>query len=109
MGKLRYGVTDYELDDRVLAHIQVVVGMKLRRGENFFLSWRKPTSGRPGRQSIWVDNGLHLAFEYEGATIPSINRDWTETLAASAATTFGLQVTDENGDLINPTELPSGE
>jgi hypothetical protein len=95
------------LDDRVLAHIQVIVGMKLRRGENFFLSWRSPLSRSPGRQSIWVDNGLPLAFEYSGSSIPQINREWTETLAASAATTFGLQVTDENGELVNPDELPA--
>jgi hypothetical protein len=103
LGKLRYGVTEYELDDRTLAHIQVVVGMKLRRGENFFLSWRNPSSGS-GRQSIWIDNGLTLAFEYSAGTVPKINREWTETLASSAASAFGLQVTDENGDLINISE-----
>jgi hypothetical protein len=109
VGKLRYGVGVYELDDSVLAHIQVVVGLKLRRGENFFLSWRNPQTDRSGRQSVWIDNGMHLAFEYESGVIPPINREWAETLASSAATTFGLQVTDENGDLINAAEASRGE
>lgn len=110
MGKLRYGVGVYELDDRVLAHIQVVVGLKLRRGENFFLSWRNPqTDGAGRRQSVWIDNGMHLAFEYESATMPPINREWAETLASSAATTFGLQVTDENGGLINAAKVPRAD
>ena len=106
MGHLLYGPRPYELDDRLLAHLQVVVGMKLRRGEKFFLSWRNPADRGGGRQSIWIDNGVHLAFEYDGSSIPSINREWAETLANSAGTNFGLQVTNEDGDLINIPHVP---
>jgi hypothetical protein len=105
MGKLIYGVTVYELSDRLLAHLQVVVSTKLRRGENFFVSWRNPASTGSGRQAIWVDNGLHLAFEYEGGSFPKVSREWVEALSSSAATGMGLQLTDENGELIN---LPHG-
>lgn len=101
MGKLVYGSTIYQLDDRVLAHLQVVVSMKLRRGENFFVSWRQPPAQGSGRQSLWVDNGLHMAFEYEGSVTPTVSREWIETMAASAGTNFGLQITDEDGDLLN--------
>jgi hypothetical protein len=101
MGKLVYGPTVYELDDRVLAHLQVVVGMKLRRGENFFVSWRNPTDRGSGRQSLWFDNGQHISFEYDGSRIPSPSREWVEALAASASTNFGLQLTDESGELLN--------
>lgn len=38
MGKLIYGATEYELEDRELAHLQLVVSIKLRRHENFFVS-----------------------------------------------------------------------
>src|SRR5690242_8838771 len=54
MGQLIYGSTTYALDDRVLAHLQVVVSMKLRRGENFFVSWRSSTADGSGRQSVWI-------------------------------------------------------
>ncbi|MBI5161713.1 MAG: hypothetical protein HY996_09935 [Micrococcales bacterium] len=101
MGKLVYGGTTYQLDDRVLAHLQVVVAMKLRRGENFFVSWRNPLAQGGGRQSLWIDNGLHMAFEYDGSVIPTVSRDWIEAMAASAGTNFGLQITDEDGDLLN--------
>jgi hypothetical protein len=107
MGTLHYGETRYELDDRVLAHIQVVVGMKLRRRENFFLSWRNPTASGSGRQSVWIDNGVHLAFEYSGTAVPAINRDWAEALASSAQTNFGLQITDEHGNLFNVKSTPT--
>lgn len=101
MGRLIYGTREYQLEDRLLAHLQHVVGMKLRRGENFFVSWRNSAERGSGRQSIWVDNGQHLAFEYDGGRIPAVDRQWIETMASSASTNFGLQLTDDKGDLIN--------
>lgn len=87
------------MDDRVLAHLQVVIGMKLRRSENFFISWRSAASSGKGRNSVWIDNGIPIYCEFEGSRIPSINREWIEQLATSAATNFGLQITEE-GTLI---------
>jgi hypothetical protein len=75
--------------------------MKLRRGENFFVTWRNPAATGSGRQSLWIDNGIPIAFEYEGNAIPAVNRDWAETMAGSAGTNFGLQLTDEDGNLLN--------
>lgn len=101
MGRLIYGVSVYEIDDRLLAHLQMVVGVKLRRGENFFVNWRNPAAKGSGRQSLWIDNGQHLGFEYDGGTVPHVNREWVEAMALSAATGYGLQLTDEHGELVN--------
>ena len=101
MGQLIYGATTYVLDDRVLAHLQVIVSMKLRRSENFFVSWRSSRDEGSGRQSVWIDNGMHLGFHYDGARIPSVNREWAEAMASSANTNFGLQLTNEEGALLN--------
>jgi hypothetical protein len=108
MGRLIYGSTTYELEDRVLAHLQTVVTMKLRRGENFFVSWRSPASTGRGRQSVWFDNGLHLSFEYDGTRIPTVNREWIESMASSAHSNFGLQLTDESGRLLNVPPSEAG-
>ena len=107
MGQLVYGQTTYRLDDRVLAHLQVIVGMKLRRGENFFVSWRNPRETGSGRQSLWIDNGQNLAFLYDGSSVPTVNREWAETMANSASTNFGLQLTDEHGELLNTAAASS--
>jgi len=41
MGKLTYDSTlTVDFDDRVLAHLQLVIGAKLRRAESFYFSWR---------------------------------------------------------------------
>ena len=95
------------MDDRVLAHVQLVIGMKLRRGENFFLLWRNSAASGGGRNAVWIDNGIPIDCEYEGSRMPSINREWIETLAASAATNYGLQITEE-GTLV-PLNSPHDE
>jgi hypothetical protein len=107
MGILHYGDHDLHMDDRVLAHLQVVIGMKLRRGENFFISWRDTAASGRGRYSVWIDNGIPIYCEFDGTKIPAINREWIETLASSAATNFGLQITEE-GTLI-PLNAPHDE
>lgn len=101
MGKLFYGDATYSLEDRVLAHLQLVVSLKLRRGERFFVSWNNPLDEGSGRQALWIDNGLHIAFHYDGSRVPTINREWVERLIASAGTNLGLQLTDEDGHALN--------
>jgi hypothetical protein len=101
MGKLIYGASEFELDDRLLAHLQVITSVKLRRGENFFVTWRNLVNRGSGRQSVWIDNGLHIAFTYDGSRVPEVNREWVEAMSTSASTNFGLQLTDENGNLLN--------
>lgn len=107
MGILHYGARDLNLDDRVLAHLQIIIGMKLRRSENFFVSWRNTGASGGGRNAIWIDNGIAIWFEYDGSKLPTINREWIDTLASSASTNFGLQITEE-GTLV-PINSPHEE
>jgi hypothetical protein len=82
-------------DDRVLAHLQIVVGLKLRRNEGFFLSWHDPDGEGAGRNSIWIDSSIPLIFRYNGGRMPKINREWLEILTTSSNSSGGLQLTDE--------------
>jgi len=93
MGVLHYGTRDFPIEDRTLAHLQVVMALKLRRGENFFLAWVSD-SGH-GRNVLWIDNGIPIYCEYAAGAIPMINREWIDRLTASAATNYGLQITPE--------------
>lgn len=94
MGILTYDEHPYALEDRLLAHLQVVISLKLRRREGFFLSWGAPAD-EGGRHSIWIDNGVSIRFQFDGSRPPSINRDWVETLVLSANTNSGLVLTAE--------------
>ena len=96
MGKLAYEkVLSIDLDDRTLAHIQIVIGMKLRRGESFYFSWKDDQAVGDGRTSIWLHPAIPLAYKFYGSRQPRINPAWIRDLEVSANTTTGLQIVPE--------------
>jgi hypothetical protein len=95
VGVLVYNSEEFDFDDRVLTHLQIVISTKLRRGEDFFLTWSVPAERGSGRHAIWIDNGVPLHFFYSGSRNVAINRDWVEALIVSAGRASGLQLTDE--------------
>jgi hypothetical protein len=98
MGVLNYGSSaghPIEFDDRTLAHLQVVIGSKLRVHQSFFFSWLETVDGGGGRGSIWIDGSIPLAFTYSTAQRFPINRDWLEVLMTSANSSTGLQLIPE--------------
>jgi hypothetical protein len=95
MGRLHYDGMTFDFDDRLLAHLQIVISAKLRRSEAFFLSWTpKPATG-DGRHAIWVDTGVPIHLAYSGSRPPAINRAWVEKLALGANSAGGLIITEE--------------
>ena len=100
MGALRYDGQMIEFDDRVLAHLQIVVVLKLRRGDAFLMSWLNSLSVRDGRSSIWLERTMPLRFNFAGSRSPQINPEWLATLQRSADSTTGLLVTGEDGELV---------
>lgn len=95
MGTLHYDGERFEFDDLVLAHLQVIIGLKLRRNESFFISWHIGTEHGSGRNVIWIDNGIPIRIRYAGSRPPQINREWAESLSFAANTSSGLVITDE--------------
>jgi hypothetical protein len=86
-----------QIDDRVLAHLQIVIVKKLRRGESFVMSWKDSPSVGDGRSAIWLHPTIPIHFKFEGGRVPSINEAWLEELTASANGPRGLIVTQEEG------------
>lgn len=84
-----------EIDDRVLAHLQIVIGNKLRRGEAFFFTWRDDLGLGGGRTSVWVHASASVVFVFSGSRTPSINRAWLDALMYAANSPGGLQVVPE--------------
>lgn len=85
------------IDDRVLAHLQVVIWAKLRRGENFSFTWNDPERNGFGRTSIWINPSVSLVFDYFGSKMPQLNLRWIEALTKSANSSTGLQIVPEPG------------
>ena len=93
MGQLLYGTPPeiFELDDRTLAHIEVVTLAKLRRNESFAISLDRPEGGR---STIWVGTNATLQFRFEVGR-QEINRAWLDQLIDSANTPGGLRIEAE--------------
>lgn len=93
MGQLLYGTPPetFELDDRTLAHVEVVTLAKLRRNESFAISLDR-TEG--GRTTIWVGTNATLQFRFDQGR-QEINRAWLDQLIDSANTPGGLRIEAE--------------
>ena len=99
MGTLHYGSppASFKIDDRALAHVELVVLAKLRRREN--LSFALVDEKTSLRQSMWISPDTTLRFEYDGP-MPEINRLWLQDLVDTANSSTGLRLVPE-------PELPS--
>ena len=72
MGKFIYeGGIRNDFEDRLLAHLQVVVGNKLRRGEPFYFVWKDDLSTGGGRTSVWMHPRANLVFKFSGGRPPA--------------------------------------
>ena len=93
MGLLLYGSPParFEIDDRALAHVEIVVLAKLRRNEPFALSIDREDGGRT---SLWISVNSDLQFEF-GSNSNAINREWLERLIDSANSTAGMRLLPE--------------
>lgn len=105
MGKFNYeGMVKVDFDDRVLAHLQAVIGAKVRRGESFHFSWKDDASIGDGRTTVWVHPGASMVYKFYGSRQPALNRTWVEQLMYNANSPAGLYVTPE--PLESGTEPP---
>jgi hypothetical protein len=95
MGTFYYGEFEADFDDRLLAHLQIVIGAKLRRGEAFYISWKDDAAIGNGRTSIWLHPSLPLRYKYYGGKMPRINPAWIQELTLSAHSNSGLQLVSE--------------
>src|ERR1700710_1624654 len=96
MGKLTYDSSlTVDFDDRTLAHLQLVIGAKLRRNEAFYFSWRDDEAIGDGRSVIWLHPTIPLALKFFGGRPPGINRVWVDELMLTANSPAGLQLIEE--------------
>ena len=93
MGSLYYGASRLriEIDDVLLAHLQIVMLAKLRRGESFSLGWHDPGAGR---NILWISPSSELHFIYLGARMAKPQHELLESLAMEANTSGGIVIDD---------------
>ena len=106
MGKLTYeNSIKVDIDDRALAHLQLVMSTKLRRRESFHFSWKEDPSLGGGRVSVWVHPAANLVFKYYGARPAHINHAWVQALAYTANSPTGLYLVPEPAESRDGSDL----
>ncbi|WP_200329864.1 hypothetical protein [Leucobacter sp. L43] len=96
MGFLIHGKSEYEFEDRLLAHLKTVIGQKLKKQECFFLSWTKTPEEGSGRVSVWLSPYIAVGFRFSGSRPPELNVAWVRTMNALSHTPRGLVVISED-------------
>jgi hypothetical protein len=104
VGTLKYDGVTVEFEDRILAHLEVIIVQKLRRQESFLMTWQEPDEIGGGRTGIWLHQAVLLAFHFSSREAPAIDRAWLEKLMVSANSPMGLFVSDERGDAAHPSD-----
>ena len=94
MGRILYGSQEreIEIDDRSLAHVQLVIVAKLRRQECFTFSWA--STDDDVRATVWLHPAIPLQFQFDSIRTPEINPRWVSDLNLVAAR-GDLRITEE--------------
>ncbi|KSU56341.1 hypothetical protein SAMN05216418_0404 [Microbacterium enclense] len=88
MGRLIVSETSsFDIEDRLLSHLRLVIMNKFRRGESFML--QLPQSDR-GQRSVWLHPASPLVIQFFGGRQPSIDRNLVEELMTQASSPDGL-------------------
>ncbi len=93
MGHMLYGSTPtaIELDDRTLAHVELVTLAKLRRNESFALTL---DAADGSRSTYWLNANSPLEFHFTVGR-QEINREWLDIIIDTANSTGGMRVVPE--------------
>jgi hypothetical protein len=91
---------EIRIDDRALAHLQIVIIDKLRRSESFELHLRSDNVA----VSMWLTRWSPLQFVYEGNRRPRINWPWVDLLAAECGFTGTLKLLPEPVEILAPAQ-----
>lgn len=96
MGKFIYdSSTKTDFEDRLLAHLQIVIMSKARRGESFTFTWKDDMSTGGGRTTVFIHPHASLQFKYHGGKQPQVNPAWVAALTLNANSPRGLYVVRE--------------
>lgn len=92
MGQLHYDRLTFEIEDRLLTHLQIVIIQKARRRDGFMLTFSLDEREGTTSNTIWINHGSRLHFAFNGSRHPEVNKRWLEALMESSNSTIGLDL-----------------
>ncbi|MEA9983993.1 ATP-dependent DNA ligase [Subtercola vilae] len=84
-----------KFDDRVLAHLRVVIVAKLRRSEPFTLQFGTESRTTAGSTVVWFHPSIPLQFTFSGGREVRLNRAWIDEMMLGASSNGGLVLGSE--------------
>ena len=108
MGRLIYrDRASFDIDDRILAHLRIVVMNKLRRNEGFML--QVPVNEGVRQASLWIHASNALVMQFYGGREPAIDRALVDQMMRDASGADGLTLTTAGiAPPPTPARLPVG-
>jgi len=100
MGRFIYENTvgeSFPVEDRVLAHLELAIAAKFRRGESFALTLTgNELPAGQGQRAFWMHPSVPLQFKYDAdrRSIP-LNPAWIAEMVATAFSDFGMRIVPE--------------
>jgi len=89
-----------DIDDRILAHLRIVVMNKFRRSESFMFDVE--VGDGSGRRSFWMSPSVPVQFHFFGSRPARINCEWVEELMLVASGPHGLILVPEPPEQAHP-------
>jgi hypothetical protein len=86
---------EFKVEDRLLAHLQIVIINKFRKNQSFVFSWKDSLDTGDGRVTIWLSPNIGLRFRFAGSRSPDINPSWLAALYEAADSGRGLYAIPE--------------
>jgi hypothetical protein len=81
----------FDIDDRLLAHLRIVIMNKLRRNEGFML--QLPVNEGVRQASMWIHASNALVLQFYGGREPVIDRELVDQMMHAASGADGLTLT----------------
>lgn len=96
MGMLMYADTaGIQVEDRLLEHLRLAVGSRLRRGESFMLNLVTTDNGNSLRRNLWISPSIPLQFIAFGSRTPQVNKTWVQAMGDTEDSTGTMTVMTE--------------
>ena len=83
------------MDDRTLAHLQIVIANKLRRRERFAFTVPYSPERGTGRISMWLSPNIPTTFQFDRQLNSQLNQGWLEILRQASNSAQGLTILEE--------------
>ena len=97
MGTLHYGAsrTSLQMDDRALAHLQVVITTKLRRNEGFLIQWERRARAAAAEAGSGSTRTATRRTTTRAGASPPLDHEELDRMMIAASATGGVRITAE--------------